>query len=239
MKQGQKNKGFSLTEVLMASGILAVGMMMIAGVFPVAIHLTTVAAERTMAAVIADQAFAKIKLYGVNLGALGSNCADFNDVAVTQPATNEYAYPAMDAGNSSTYYWWAICRKVNTGSDLVQVTVFISRKTGANLTYLGQPIITGGNFPIPVAIGVTQVTPNRLKITNPAEKTYINTESTIVDNQTGDIYRVLERDSDPALDDQVDLEINWQGGNSVWVVPPPVNGGKNPCVGIYQRVIRF
>ena len=59
------NKGFSLTECLLAIGILAVGMLFIAGVFPVGIHFTTVATERTIAAVVADEAFAKIRLYAL------------------------------------------------------------------------------------------------------------------------------------------------------------------------------
>ena len=60
-----KNRGFSLTEVLIAVGILAVGMIFIAGVFPAGIYLTTIATERTIAAVAADEAFAKIKIYAI------------------------------------------------------------------------------------------------------------------------------------------------------------------------------
>ena len=45
----------------MAVGLLAVGMLFIAGFFPVGIHLTTVATERTMAPIVADEAFAKIQ----------------------------------------------------------------------------------------------------------------------------------------------------------------------------------
>ena len=56
--------GFSLAETLIALGILAVGMLFIAGVFPVAIRLTTISAERTTAAVVAEEAFAKVQLYG-------------------------------------------------------------------------------------------------------------------------------------------------------------------------------
>ena len=59
--------GFSLTEVLLAVGILAVGMLFIAGTFLVGIHFSTIATEQTIAAVASDEAFAKIKLYGVNL----------------------------------------------------------------------------------------------------------------------------------------------------------------------------
>ena len=38
MRSNRLHKGFSLAEVLMAVGVLAVGMMFIAGSFPVGIH---------------------------------------------------------------------------------------------------------------------------------------------------------------------------------------------------------
>jgi len=63
MRSKRKNHGFSLTEVLIAVGILMVGMLMVAGLFPVAIHLTAVSTERTIGAVVADEAFAKMRLY--------------------------------------------------------------------------------------------------------------------------------------------------------------------------------
>jgi prepilin-type N-terminal cleavage/methylation domain-containing protein len=62
MGKGRKNNGFSLMEMLLSIGVLSVGMIFIAGVFPVAIHFSTVSTERTIAAVVADEAFAKIKI---------------------------------------------------------------------------------------------------------------------------------------------------------------------------------
>ena len=38
-----QNKGFSLAEVMMATGILAIGFVFIAGIFPVGVKLTAVA----------------------------------------------------------------------------------------------------------------------------------------------------------------------------------------------------
>lgn len=60
-----KNSGFSLTEVLISAGILAVGFMLIATVFPVGIHLTALSTERNIGATAADEAFAKLMIYGV------------------------------------------------------------------------------------------------------------------------------------------------------------------------------
>ncbi len=276
----QNNNGFSLTEVLFAIGTLAIGMLFIAGTFPVAIHFSTIATERTIAAVVADEAFAKIRLYAdpneynaindINMPYLGERWQTqtrFNDVNAF-PATimmkadpNAFAYPSDPGINVSEkkYYWSALCRRVvadpNTPpTQLVQVTVFVSRKIGSGATYWVRnsdrtlnPL--GSFYPMPVDVEVYQITPdaNELSIIDVIpgdavdEKTFINDGYTIVDDQTGHIYRVLERYAAPD-DEMILLDRPWRGGvlpGSVWVVPPPVNGGRYPCIAIYQKVIRF
>jgi len=59
----QFKKGFSLTEVLMAAGILVIGFMMIAMIYPVGIKLAASATERTIGVVVAEEAVAKLKIY--------------------------------------------------------------------------------------------------------------------------------------------------------------------------------
>ena len=63
----QRNSGFSLTEVMLAVGTLAVAMMFIGGTFMAGILLTTVSSERSTAATIAEEAIAKVQLYEVEL----------------------------------------------------------------------------------------------------------------------------------------------------------------------------
>lgn len=247
-KWHDSNDGFSLIEVLLAIGTLAVGMLFIAGVFPVGIHFMTIATERTIAAVVADEAFAKVRLYAladpcvpaddINLTRLTVNqLTDFNDVANINPI--EFAYPSDPNMNISQkqYYWSALCRRVDLdpNSRLVQVTVFVSRKIGSGTMYQGLP----GIWPVPVIVGVPVVPgPDRLQI-EPGREAFINDGDTIVDNQTGQIYRVLERDAD--LPNTIILDRPWRGGPAgmVWVVPPPIGGGKRPCIAVYQKVIRF
>lgn len=241
MSSELKKSGFSLTEVLLAVGTLAIGMVFIGGTFLVGIHLSTIATERTIAAVVADEAFAKIKLYGIDP-------AD-SDLAVDQLisfetlnaiAADEFAYPSTKTRFNKQYYWSALCRRVNSdlNNRLVQVTVFISRKVGSGTRYPG-----GATKPIPVQVSVLAASgagdEEKLTINVPGEEIFINDGCTIADNQTGQLYRVVQRYADtPNI---ILLDRAWQGGStgSVWVIPPPLGGGKYPRIAVYQKVIRF
>lgn len=82
---------------------------------------------------------------------------------------------------------------------------------------------------------------NQLTIADAGERTFVNDGSTIVDDQTGQIYRVVERQPYPK-DNVIVLDRVWEGPVEpfrVWVVPPPDNGGRYPCIGVYQKVIMF
>ncbi|MHC4756667.1 MAG: type IV pilus modification PilV family protein [Planctomycetota bacterium] len=282
MGRRQRQSGFSLTEVLMSVGILAIGMMFIAGVFPAAIYYSTVASERTIGAIVSDEAFAKVRLFGAEdpnlpLSAIDMNglksdeMADFNDLSRVFPmldgmARYDFSYPSDKKSNANKqYYWSALCRltddyhPVTNPNPPVQVTVFVSRKPGPNLRYY-DPHYNISDFPanglagpwpsfqadvverpMPVKVAVTQaVEPDRLVINNTQEFSLINDGYTIVDNATGRIYRVLERLAAPE-EDIIILDRPWTEATpaNVWVVPPPVSGGRRPCVAVYQRVIRF
>jgi hypothetical protein len=133
-----------------------------------------------------------------------------------------------------------LCRQL--GSDptnhLVQVTVFVSRKVGNSTIYPGN-----SQRPVPIKVDVSTVAgagnEDKLTINIAGEEIFINGGSTIADNQTGRLYRVLKRD--PAAPNIILLDKPWLEGpsSSVWVVPPPVGGGRYPCIAIYQKVIRF
>jgi len=241
MRNKRQYRGFSLTEVLLAVGTLAIGMIFIGGTFLTGIYFATIATERTTAAVAADEAFAKISLYGVNLtepNLVVDQLVPFE--ALNTIAADEFAYPSTKSLAHKQYYWSALCRQVdsNTTNRLVQVTVFVSRKVGSRTTYPG-----GATRPVPVEVGVSTVAgagnENKLTVNVPGEETFINDGCTIADNQTGQLYRVLQRDA--GAPNIIVLDKVWQGGLSgyVWVVPPPLGGGRYPCIAIYQKVIRF
>ena len=239
MKKRRQYSGFSLAEVLLAVGTLAIGMIFISGTFLTGIHFSTISTERTIAAVVAEEAFAKVRLYGINM--TDPNFAvnqqipfeSFNLIA----DDDEFAYPSTKTLTGKHYYWSVLCRPVYSDptNRLVQVTVFISRKVGSSIRYQG-----GAGRPVPVQVGLSGAVGDRV-LTITGNIQFINDGYTIVENGTGNIYRVVERGADPAFPEQITLAMNklWQGGDSVWVIPPPVGGGKCPCIGVYQRLIRF
>ncbi|HUV64780.1 MAG TPA: type II secretion system protein [Sedimentisphaerales bacterium] len=236
-----QHRGFSLTEVLLAVATLAIGMIFIGGTFFTGLHFSTLATERTIAAVVADEAFAKIRLYGVDPSDPSLATDRLTRFETLNPiAPDEFLYPSTKIVGEKQYGWSALCRPVESGSAnrLVQVTVFVSRKVGSSATYPG-----GATRPVPVQVAIAAVggagNQNKLAIVTPGEQAFIDGGCTIVDNRTGQLYRVVQRDADAP--DIIALDRVWQGAatDSVWVVAPPVGGGRYPCIAIYQKLISF
>jgi len=244
MNNELKNDGFSLTEVLLAVGTLAIGMIFVGGTFLTGVYFSTIATERTIAAVAADEAFVKVKLFGsINTSWLSllstTACVDFNDVSSEPISPSEFAYPSEPndiAGKQ--YFWSALCRRVgNAPNRLVQVTVFVSRKVGSS------PI------PVPQQVGVSDAIGNNMLTIRESDKiNWINDGYTIVEDTTGNIYRVIKRYAEQPAEQPktilLDRPWNLHGrypepDDFVWVVPPPLNGGRCPCIAVYQKVIRF
>ena len=157
-----RQHGFSIAEILIAVGILSLALVMIAGVFPVGIHFTQVSIDKTNAAIIANEAFAKIRLYAQQLPDINDmadelsyewqrDCRDFfealdpSDDVYKDP--NIFCYPSPSDPNYLTgdkeYCWAALLRLTEReNTDLsedprreVQATVFIFKKTGLSSTY--------------------------------------------------------------------------------------------------------
>jgi hypothetical protein len=162
---------------------------------------------------------------------------------------NEFSYPSTPSTDpySKKYWWSAIFRRVDVND--AQVTVFVSRKVGVAGQY-HVANISDPNFdpnrPDAIGVGVSGVTGSyELTFIDPSTKPFINDGYTIVDNATGQIYRVLERYR--SNDTVIKIDRAWRPdlapslvvSGAVWVVPPPVGGGRYPCIGVYQKVMHF
>jgi len=246
-------------ETLLAVGTLAVGLLFIAGTFMTGIFFATLSTERTIAAVAADEAFAKIQVFGLDpsLGTAGLVPYEPN----TAMAAQEYLYPSAEDTSLSQYSWAALCNRISDASRLVQVTVFVCRQAGTNTKYWvrradpNELELESSDLPRPVRLKVeVEQTPvaadgHELRIMDVVddstdESGFVNDASVVVAEQTGHIYRVLERYANPAnvikLDRQWEEDAPATGADQwVWVIPPPISGARNPFVAVYQRILRF
>jgi len=278
MNGNTRQNGFSLMETLLAVGTLAIGLTFIAGTFLTGIYFSTLSTERTIAAVAAEEAFAKIRLYDLDPNTIDDVVRLYNlDPGRADPnfrpyvpyeslnglAPTEFLYPSTADTPANQYSWAAICKRLNalpnggTGNPdrLVQVTVFVSRKVGPDARFPMQDKLAWSSTPSPIPRPVhlrletdtdeldpRALQPDELIIGDP-EWHFITDGCIIVDDRGGQTYRVLERYADQP--DRIRLDRVWEGGifngteRWIWVVPPPITGGRNPLVAVYQKVFRF
>ena len=247
MKNKRRKNGFSLTEVLMAISILAIAMVFVGGLFPVGLQLSKISTEQTIAAIIADEAFAKIKLivkYEDNRVVVG----DFNDfemlsfrqivdrdrlkVLLPDIDPDKFNYPSAYTSQLKQYCCSALCRSVypqnppnplHPKSRQVQVTVFVCKKLAPAAAYWNWDATTDtfdyriNVNPEPILVQVTPaIGSDILTIVNPDDNIFINDGSSIVDDATGLLYRVLERDADTL--NTLMLDRFWES----LIVPVPI-----------------
>jgi hypothetical protein len=254
-------KAFSLTEILLAVGTLSIGMVFIAGVFPVGAILSSRSSEQTIAAVVADEAFAKIKIITAdpNTPILASDFTwQASESFEFRVETNygvvlddEFSYPSTPIGDvpleARQYYWSAVCRQLENSPLDVLVTVFVSRKVGFGAKYWDLTGNTDGLIPraYPVSVQsviddqrdpVTGAGPVIVELASGVEN-LINEGYTVLDGRTGKIRPVLSRVGRQltvyAYEEIIDQPTRF------WVIPPPAAGGRYPCIGVYQKVMRF
>jgi prepilin-type N-terminal cleavage/methylation domain-containing protein len=171
----RRQSGFSLIEVLLATGILGVGLILIAMVFPVGIKLTGVATERTIGVIAANEAVAKVQLWGLPpfadwTAAAGTptptvfphtRCAEYLPLLnyLYRPAQakdltwEEFLYPSVSipAGQEAQkYHWSALCYGVSEQE--VLLTVFVTRTITTGMRYYTPTGGMNGQRPIPVKV---------------------------------------------------------------------------------------
>jgi len=267
MAKRRRYGGFSLIEVLLAIATLAIGMMFIGGTFLAGVYFSTVSTEQTIASVVANEALSKIRLhlYDANdpnrpldlsnpslVPLAAQKRFEFVHNAVMPWPINpdEFAYPSTRTLADKQYYWSALCRKAPSGPSDVYMTVFVSRKVGTATGYVGPagPM----SWPVPMPVGVSGAVGNRVLTIEAGKERWIGDGYTIVEDSTGQIFRVVERGAAGLAPDQITLDPDkpwlWNdlSPRPVWVVPPPLVrltplavGGGGPCIAVYQKLVRF
>ncbi len=257
MRRTSRQSGFSLIETLLAVGTLAIGMVFVAGTFLAGMYFATLSTERSIATVVVDEAFAKIRLYDFDLDHADLKTDGYvpYERIVTLPA-EECLYPSTSTSIDKQYCWAALCKRAGTDSRLVEFTVFVSRRTGSTTQYWMREsdgtLTADPNLPSrPRPLRVNLVSPagsdvaaDEAVIDPATESTLVNDGALLVDDGTGQIYRVVKRDVDAP--GQIKLDRPWTGtdlttqeGAWIWVVPSPTSGGRDPLVAVYQKVLRF
>ena len=235
----------------MATGILGMGLVLIAMVFPVGVKLTGITAERTIGSIASNEAFAKIQLWGVPDVSVWPTASlpdpdnpehiesiDYLFLVNTKYGTTwgrewlEFQYPSItvSAGQEPhKYHWSALCRVLD--AQQVQTTVFVTRRAGEGLLYYTQAGGQDGLWPSPVPVNV-QIGENsrELEVLTDTWGTdvfgFFGDNATIVANHDGRIYRVLEykaADTSPTIKNTLVLTEDWQpsAGPQIIWVVPP------------------
>lgn len=213
MTQRRRQSGFSLTEVLLAIATLAIGMLFVGGTFMLGVHFARVSTEQSIAPVVAEEAFAKMALYGV-AGWTSDNT--LRELSLVDANDWEYRYPSVKDETPKQYYWTAIGRRIS-GSDLNEVTVFVMRDgalspSSSNVTIMAQPRMS----------------------TDWASDPNIMNGMSVVNDDTGRLLKasVTQGSTDVTLWPVLNNE-----PTAVWFMEP--RDGRNPCVAVFQRKIRF
>lgn len=207
MRTNDRQAGFSLTEVLLAIGTLAVGMLFVGGTFGLGIHYSTRATEKALAGVIAEEAFTKIRLYG--LGNADPNTAGYDVYELPSGSDFEYAYPS-DRDTVPKQYFWTSIMKTDAGTGLVQATVFVMRHS-------------------------ERLVPEKVSQDDVASRT-VDGAYVVNDSASGGVLKVTFEPDAQQGGTQAFFSPSGQV-DEVWVIPCP--DGRNPCIAIYQGLIKI
>jgi hypothetical protein len=239
MRHNARQTGFSLTEVLLAVATLATGMLFVGGTFVLGVYYSTRATEQTIAAVVAEEAVNKIRLYGLDANDPGQVIRStgltryVHDGGRKAVPVDQFRYPSAALETFEKQYTWsALCRWTDPdlSSHLLQVTVFVCRG------------VTAGDVPTPDRLEVRSVSgagkEDQLQFVDAGTASQLYERSVLVDDATGQVYRLAQ---DLGTNGTVRLNQDWQGGSTgeVWVMQRPASGGRNPCIAVFQTEVRM
>ena len=244
----------------MATGILAMGLMLVAMAFPVGVKLVSVSTERTIGDAAIGEAVAKMRLYGIKAFG-GSNwpadpntaCTDYQAVCATTLPADERYYPSLVPmlEKDKRYCWSILVRRTDPAGNAVQTTVLVCRMMGMGAKYYPSAGTTMVDAPVPVKVSINcavagkeiTVQPNTQFAPTGTVYKFFTEGCTIVEDSTGQICRVRAmQDNDSTFGKEtLILQDTFPivGNANVWVVPPAVGNSRNPCIRVWQSNLTF
>ena len=215
--------GFSLTEVLVAMGIMTVGMMLVLTLFPLGVQLTIKSVQDNMASIVAEEAFAKVRLHIDDASAFmgdsslktdetasyyhfdtsgdikSLNGVDIEEWDTYYPSTVLRAAADADQPKESKYSWSALVRPVNKAAGIFQVTVLVFHRSAFQAIFYdgsGTAVNKGTSAklqPLKVKIDYATAVHQDDWLKLDGEYWLIAENSPVIDDKTGRLYSIEER----------------------------------------------
>lgn len=237
--------GFTLTEILIAIFIFAIGMLMVACIFPAGASFTRRNTDRSVASLVAQNAVAIIKAeYTANdfYGVGSSSLMPIPNMAINLPLEQRaYAfgrnnpYPTSKPA-AAAYFWTALLRRTPaTTQNKFDLFILVFKKQTADEVFGGAgatPIAPGGAEPgarLPGESNIPMVAQGALA----APQFAIGSEG--IGLQSGTVFRKIPAGNGSGVTETTPT----LAGEPVAFVPPANGTEASPLVYIYQTTIGF
>jgi len=202
--------GFTLAEILVALGILAIGMAMVAAIFPAAMEFNRASTNDTLGAIICENGLMLTELALtaeiVSASAPAQLGVFADDQRVTHIPANEQKYPTGDGDSRAGFVMLA--RRLPSGSTFQLVTVAYRKSDKNNKVIL---------IPVSCSFGSG---PDRHMITSVSPGGKIKIGTPLINRNTGEFAFVDSINVD-GTSGTLDIPSNRnisQGGNQFYVV---------------------
>jgi prepilin-type N-terminal cleavage/methylation domain-containing protein len=243
----RRHHGFSLVEMLVSIFILGTGMLMVAGVFPVAIKWTNQDTERTVAQIVATNA----------LGSIESQYAGSTPPQVIGPYPYAFGTPhpfivqgsATQPGNAS-YYWSAYLAPVanpggspGTDGTTYRISIFVFSNPDPSARY-PTSATSGGGAPLTTdgVAGYPQLFygPLRTVATSSSNITGAMPIGALgVDMNTGSTFHLIVDPTTHVLT-MSDLPPGTTPPDDyVIYAPPPTGRSESPLIYVFQTTVNL
>ena len=238
-------KGLSLIEIMIAIGILAVSMMLIAAAFPAGVAMSIAVSDETTSQAVFEEAISVIQdEYSVSKPPTGTlNNTEYKVISDDDIGGSEN----RKFGTTEIFSWSALIRQMEaTGpmGNLCQVIIVVSRQPSGSLSFDNNGSGTS-TIPELCSVNCTGTADERmLTIADAGEFDSVPSAGYIIDSQTGAIYSIISRNEGPPSDTVTLLTAlpnDISPGRDFWVVPGPYDGSyysqSSPAVRVFNAML--